>query len=698
MLTLSAHSIHFDDLADGVELRSVVINTPSHIVTPHSSFNVSLTLPGQGRGILLRLVPNDDILRSNPQVRFMDHNGLIDRSEILHASTHKVFKGEAWIEGESHTLDKVGWARIYIVRDGDHPLLDGLFSVSSRLYEIKVASESNMQKRQMMIYASSTSSSHQSARAAKKASCGSDRLLSDHIISGNDTRSLLTDSTSALGRRQSTTTTDDLIASIGSTSGCPNSRRMALVGIATDCTYTASFNSTEELRRSLISMVNTASEVFERTFNVALGLRNLTISDSACPDSASSSVPWNAACSEGDMQWRLQRFTSWRRALGDRQNAYWTLMTGCPSGSEVGVSWVGELCSPDSSTNVVARASNQWQVFAHESGHTFGAVHDCDESTCSSGTECCPLSSSTCNAGAQYLMNPASSSSQTEFSPCTIGNVCSFLGSRTTNTNCLVENNTVPTITEGECGNGIVEVGENCDCGDNCDDNDCCDGSTCRFRDNAVCDDSTGPCCTNCQFATSGTVCRQSIGTCDIEETCTGSSGSCPTDRHLPDGQNCNNSTSMFCATGECTNRDMQCRDLLTNNSTGVSSCNNDSCSLSCTIDSYGSGLCMNMNQRVRDGMPCAEGSCRSGRCQQDNARDGSWVDEHLPLVIGLSAGVGGGLIVAVLLVVIICCCCRRRQAGKNVPSTPNPVTSQMPSQQPNPPTNSEPPPHYRYA
>jgi hypothetical protein len=116
-------------------------------------------------------------------------------------------------------------------------------------------------------------------------------------------------------------------------------------------------------------MVNTASEVYERSFNISLALHDLTISDRDCPSTPSSSTSWNADCSAGDLNWRLSQFTSWRGSLND-DNAYWTLMTGCPSGQEVGVSWLGQLCTSNrewqsaSGANVVARTRSEWQVFA----------------------------------------------------------------------------------------------------------------------------------------------------------------------------------------------------------------------------------------------------------------------------------------------------------------------------------------------
>ncbi|RJE20859.1 hypothetical protein PHISCL_06806 [Aspergillus sclerotialis] len=286
---------------------------------------------------------------------------------------------------------------------------------------------------------------------------------------------------------------DDLTSTIGSTQGCPNTRQIAYVGVVADCTYAAGFNSTDSAREYIHDIVNTASVVYENTFNIALQLRNLTISDPECPSGGSSDENWNQPCSSGDLGWRLRQFSSWRDSFSDDVNAYWTLLTGCGDGGEVGISWIGELCSSGSqygssgtNTNVVGRTQNEWQVFAHESAHTLGAVHDCTSTTCGSSTECCPLSSSTCDADGEYIMNPTSWSGMTRFSPCTVGAVCSKLGSGEVSTDCLIDSRSVNTPeSTSTCGNGVVEPGEACDCGQNaCSDEDarCCDSLTCQWR------------------------------------------------------------------------------------------------------------------------------------------------------------------------------------------------------------------------
>src|SRR5438094_63821 len=64
----------------------------------------------------------------------------------------------------------------------------------------------------------------------------------------------------------------------------------------------------------------------------------------------------------------------------------------------------------------------------------------------------------------------------------------------------------------GTCGNGTVESGEDCDLG-------------------SALNGAAGSCCkNNCTFASSTNTCRAAAGECDLPETCTGSSATCPAD------------------------------------------------------------------------------------------------------------------------------------------------------------------------
>lgn len=726
-----------------------MIHTPSHRVNPSSHFDITFGLHKKSQRLKLTLEPNHDILAEDAHIQYLDAQGNVKHVEPLDRLAHKVFKGSAWVQATDGSWKRVGWARIYVKKDGAHPLFEGAFSFMGDHHHIQLRSSYMQTRREsdvdledkgddyMVVYRDSDMVPEQELHSELKrslsgspSSCRADKLAfnsdPNHPIFRLDSQSpskwgsSSLDSLFGLTKRQSdisgvggNTGAINLRSTIGSTAGCPTTKKVALIGIATDCSYTASFDSDEDVRQNVINIVNTASDLYERTFNISIGLRNLTISEKECPSTAPEAAPWNIPCDSGNITSRLDLFSSWRGSRGD-DNAYWTLMSNCPTGAEVGLSWLGQLCNNQvvgddsqavTGANVVVRTAAQWQVFAHESGHTFGAVHDCDSSTCAQGlddsSQCCPYSSTTCDAGGRFIMNPSTGTDITQFSPCTIGNICSALGRNSVKSSCLSDNRGVITITGSQCGNGIVEAGEDCDCGgeESCGDNKCCDAKTCKFKNGAVCDDSNEICCVNCQFASADTVCRASTGPCDVEEKCTGNSPTCPEDVHVPDGQSCGNSTGLACASGQCTSRDLQCQevmgDLIGSNETRA--CNSDSCTLECYSPSLSADVCAAMNQNFLDGTPCSGGGhCSNGRCVGASVGQEvkSWVDHHKPLVIGLAAGIGG-LILLSFLTCIFRRCRRPRRPLKadGVPSRPDP--SPQPGywqQQPPPPY---PPPAY---
>ena len=211
--------------------------------------------------------------------------------------------------------------------------------------------------------------------------------------------------------------TQPQVSSIGSTSGCPKAQKVAFVGVAADCTYTNNYASAEQARTQLLTDFNSASSLYQSSFNVSLGIVEINVQSGACPSSAAAVDPnnkWNVGCEEGgapgvDLNARLSIFSEWRGNKGAADGAgLWHLLTNCSTGSEVGVAWLGQLCETNalegsdgqvtSGTAVTAITRSSWQVIAHEVGHNFGAIHDCGGTgiSCTLSDSCCPLTASSC--------------------------------------------------------------------------------------------------------------------------------------------------------------------------------------------------------------------------------------------------------------------------------------------------------------
>lgn len=666
----------------------------------------------------MTLEPNHDLFSGDATIQVLGADGTVRTVEPIDRRGHRIFRGESFVQLEGDTEWRhVGWARINVRRDGADPIFDGVFTIDGNHHHIQTKTTytqtivegdpavDDVEDEFMVVWRDTDirPSSHDDLRRdlGHAATCGSDNLVynshENNIVyrglgeTVQDTSLWQVSPRALFGRQQVDSTAGgngagvNLAGSIGSTAGCPTTRKVALVGIATDCTYTEALGGTKEaVTANVIQMVNSASQLYESTFNISLAIQNLTISERNCPSTPPQSAPWNGNCaSTGSIEARLSQFSQWRGQWKDT-NAFWTLLSTCVSGPAVGLAWLGAVCQQGSSTrgnetsasaNVVVRTSTEWLVFAHETGHTFGAVHDCISDTCTDGTvtkqECCPLSANSCDAKSQFIMNPSTGNGITKFSPCTIGNVCSFLDRRSNQVTCLTSNRGLTTFTGSQCGNGIVETGEDCDCGgeESCRNNPCCDPKTCKYTTGSVCDPSNEECCTSqCGFMSNGTVCRASTGSCDPQEVCPGTSAGCPADKAAPDGQSCGN--GLACASGRCTSRDQQCKTFMGADVT--TSCSSSGCVLSCHSPRLGPAQCYVLNQYFLDGTPCEGGGrCSNGNCQGSSLSQQilDWINDNKQISIPVFCVVGGLL----LLALISCCwsCFSRRSRRRKVAPPP---------------------------
>lgn len=408
-----ANSVSRNNLRSLSILQYPGIATYDKRVHAASEFDVSFGLD-DGRHveqIRLRLKPNHDIIPHGATVSYLDAKGNVERSHLIDRAEHKVFKGTAEVKAVDGSWSEVGWARLSVLRDGVRPLFEGAFTIHHDSHHVQTRSSYMRTRHSLDPYAEAAPDDYMilfrdsdiirnSLMAQDKrdlssgVGCRSEDLsfnaqFDTPIYSGmmkrDDTYWGALPLGAMFGKRQIDQTPGggnsagvNLASTIGSTAGCPSTRKVALVGVATDCGYTASFNSTDAARQSVISAMNSASSVWETAFNISLGLQNLTISPADCPGTPQAATQWNQGCGANlNLQSRLNLFSAWRGTLTDT-NSHWTLMTSCPTGQEVGLAWLGQACVHGSSTtngtdgvsetasgtNVVALTSTEWQVIA----------------------------------------------------------------------------------------------------------------------------------------------------------------------------------------------------------------------------------------------------------------------------------------------------------------------------------------------
>ncbi|KAH9513961.1 hypothetical protein Btru_031851 [Bulinus truncatus] len=247
-------------------------------------------------------------------------------------------------------------------------------------------------------------------------------------------------------------------------------------------------------------------------------------------------------------------------------------------------------------------------VVSHELGHNWGSSHD----PATSG-QCSPSSQD----GGKFLMWARSGagveSNANKFSPCSIADITGVLKSKAHR--CFRPQDSL----RHGCGDGILDVAEQCDVGFNEDDKDQCCQRNCRLKKRAVCSPYNHPCCTpDCQVAPKTQLCQDaSLSQCYRTPHCTGADHrTCPYPEASPNNASCEDRGT--CWYGRCLTF-CEARGMWSDPPRDLSPCNCDNdtevmCQYCCR-DVLSPRECVSTGTKMDDGAPCLIGFCKMGVC-----------------------------------------------------------------------------------
>lgn len=302
------------------------------------SDQISLKFNALNSTFHLLLERNDFLIHSDTTL--VIHNVLTSK-ESTHTIVAYPYKG---IVKDANPLMK-NWARILFHKDpSTTPLkkldFDGHFAFNGQMYHISTIDFYRRSMRhgldvsiipkdqrddihrnaRMILYKDTDSDNHKESHSSSqhKAEYGCGYIPSDVNEAAMDHFAKLKNQSRRLSKRAVTPAT------------CfQSSKKVVSMAAAADCTYTTNFGGSENTLNRILSDWNSASQVYEQTFNIQLALSQVKILQ-GCGDFNGESLPWNVACSDAfTVNKRLSAFSQWRGSKSADTIGLWHLLTKC---------------------------------------------------------------------------------------------------------------------------------------------------------------------------------------------------------------------------------------------------------------------------------------------------------------------------------------------------------------------------------
>ncbi|XP_064171016.1 disintegrin and metalloproteinase domain-containing protein 11-like isoform X3 [Anguilla rostrata] len=301
-------------------------------------------------------------------------------------------------------------------------------------------------------------------------------------------------------------------------------------------------SSTSQTRNFAKAVVNMADAIYKEQLNTRIVLVAMETWSSA-----------NMVSVGDDPLLTLRDFMKYRKeSIKEHSDAVHLLSGRTFRSSRSGTAYMGGVCSltRGGGVNEYGNVGAMAVTLCQSLGQNVGMMWNKDRT--SAGDCRCP------DAWLGCIMEDTGFYIPRKFSRCSVEEYARFL--QRGGGSCLF-NKPNKLLDPPECGNGFVEMGEECDCGSQleCSRNggSCC--KKCTLSHDAMC--SNGLCCRSCRYEQRGVVCREAVNECDVPETCSGDSSQCPYNVHKLDGYICDNNQGR-CYGGRCRTRDGQCRGL----------------------------------------------------------------------------------------------------------------------------------------